>query len=51
MNTILYYLYTKIDDPNDFANIHREWCKDKDFKGRIIVATEGLNGIIYLSIY
>ena len=43
---LLYYLYTDISDPE----VIREWqynlCSENDLKGRILIATEGINGTI-----
>jgi len=44
--TLLYYCYTKIKDPESFAVTHFKFCKKLGLKGRIIVATEGLNGTV-----
>lgn len=43
---LLYYKYTTIEDPTEFAATHLAFCKSLDLKGRILVATEGINGTI-----
>lgn len=43
---LLYYHYCKINNPNMLLEKHREFCKNLDFKGRIIIANEGINGTI-----
>ena len=41
---LLYYNYTKIEDPVAFAKEHLAFCKSLGLKGRILVAEEGING-------
>ncbi len=43
---LLYYHYTTIEDPEQFAIDHLAFCKSLDLKGRILVATEGINGTV-----
>ena len=43
---LLYYHYTTIEDPTSFAKDHLEACKLLELKGRILVATEGINGTV-----
>ncbi|MFV0559416.1 MAG: rhodanese-related sulfurtransferase [Enterococcus sp.] len=43
---LLYYNYTPISDPEAFAKTHLAYCKSLDLKGRILVATEGINGTV-----
>ena len=45
-NTLLYYCYSTIADAEQFAADHLIFCKSLDLTGRIIVATEGLNGTV-----
>lgn len=45
-NVLLYYYYTKIDQPLDIMNQHKTFCSKLNIKGRIIIATEGINGTI-----
>lgn len=44
--TLLYYCYSPIDNAEQFAQDHLEFCKSIDLVGRIIVAEEGLNGTV-----
>ncbi|MDB5259357.1 MAG: hypothetical protein JWO73_565 [Candidatus Taylorbacteria bacterium] len=47
MNTILlYYKYADIADPEKLASEQRELCARFNFKSRIIVAKEGINGTL-----
>lgn len=43
---LLYYCYSHIDDPEIFREEHHQLCLDLNLRGRIIVASEGLNGTI-----
>lgn len=43
---LLYYCYSKIEDPETFREEHHRLCLDLDLRGRIIVASEGLNGTV-----
>ena len=43
---LLYYHYTTIEDPAAFAAAHLAYCKEMQLKGRILVATEGINGTV-----
>jgi UPF0176 protein len=43
---LLFYKYVDIEDPQYFAKRHLKFCKELGVKGRIIVATEGINGTI-----
>ncbi|QEC52483.1 rhodanese-related sulfurtransferase [Anseongella ginsenosidimutans] len=44
--TLLYYCYTPIEDAEQFAGSHLDFCRSLGLKGRIIVAPEGLNGTV-----
>lgn len=44
--TLLYYCYSPIENAEQFAADHLEFCKSLDLVGRIIVANEGLNGTV-----
>lgn len=44
--TLLYYCYTRIDEPETFATRHLDFCLSLNLTGRIIVAEEGLNGTV-----
>jgi len=43
---LLYYQYVTIEEPEEFANTHLKFCKDLGLKGRILVASEGINGTV-----
>ncbi|ASK61394.1 hypothetical protein CFK37_03995 [Virgibacillus phasianinus] len=43
---LLYYNYVHIEDPEQFAKDHLQYCKDLELKGRILVAQEGINGTV-----
>lgn len=45
-NILLYYCYTRIEDPDEFREAHHFYCLDLNLRGRIIVAPEGLNGTV-----
>lgn len=44
--TLLYYCYSPIQNAEEFAEKHLEFCKSLGLFGRIIVADEGLNGTV-----
>ncbi len=43
---LLYYCYTKIEDPEVFREQHHLFCIDLNLRGRIIIAGEGINGTV-----
>lgn len=43
---LLYYMYVPIENPEEFAAQHLQFCKDLGLKGRILVAGEGINGTV-----
>ena len=43
---ILFYKYVAIADPAQFASDQRELCVRLGLKGRILIATEGINGTL-----
>jgi len=43
---LLYYCYTTIADPDRFRDEHHLFCLENNLKGRIIIASEGLNGTV-----
>lgn len=43
---LLYYKFVHISDPETFKNEHLQYCKDLGLKGRILVASEGINGTV-----
>lgn len=47
---LLYYQYVTIEDPEAFSAEHLAFCKELGLKGRILVATEGINGTVSGSI-
>jgi UPF0176 protein len=45
-HTLLYYSYSTIENAEQFAADHLQFCKSINLVGRIIVADEGLNGTV-----
>lgn len=43
---LLYYNYVEIEDPENFATEHLKYCKELGLKGRILIASEGINGTV-----
>ncbi|UOF90685.1 rhodanese-related sulfurtransferase [Fodinisporobacter ferrooxydans] len=43
---LLYYKYVKIENPEEYAKEHLQFCKDLGLKGRILIAAEGINGTV-----
>jgi UPF0176 protein len=43
---LLYYCYTEIEDPEKFRYDHHLFCLKHGIKGRIIIASEGINGTV-----
>ena len=43
---LLYYYYTPINNTEEFRNEHKIFCKNRNLRGRIIIAKEGLNGTL-----
>ncbi len=43
---ILFYKYVPLADPGAFAAAHRTLCTELQLKGRLLVATEGINGTL-----
>ncbi len=43
---ILFYKYVPIADPHGFAAEQRETCVSLGLKGRVLIATEGINGTL-----
>ncbi len=43
---ILYYKYVPIHDPEHFAADQRALCRELGLKGRLLIATEGINGTL-----
>lgn len=44
--TLLYYKYSHISDPELFRLEHLNFCKSLGLKGRILIAEEGINGSV-----
>ena len=45
-NVLLYYKYVPLDDPDEVRQWQYDLCAELDIKGRILVATEGINGTV-----
>ena len=45
-NVLLFYHYTKIQNPEKLQEEHKAFCETLNLKGRIILATEGINGTV-----
>lgn len=45
-NILLYYCYAPIEDPEKFREDHHFFCAELGLRGRIIIASEGLNGTV-----
>ena len=43
---LLYYCYSKIEDPEAYKVEHHLFCIENNLRGRIIIAKEGLNGTV-----
>lgn len=43
---VAYYLYTRIDQAEEFTLTHLNYCKSIGIRGRIYIAAEGINGTI-----
>lgn len=43
---LLYYKYTPLENPEQFAKEHLAFCNSLNLKGRILVASEGINGTL-----
>lgn len=43
---LLYYKFVQIPVPEAFKDEHLQYCKDLGLKGRILVASEGINGTV-----
>lgn len=47
---LLFYKYVHFEEPNKFMHDHLLWCNDNDIKGRVFIASEGINGTVSGSI-
>ena len=45
-HVLLYYCYSTIENPDEFRDRHHSLCLHLGLKGRIIIASEGLNGTV-----
>ncbi|AWB43321.1 hypothetical protein DCC85_03155 [Paenibacillus sp. CAA11] len=43
---LLYYKFTPIENPEAFTAEHLQYCKELGLKGRILIASEGINGTV-----
>ena len=43
---LLYYNFVPIEDPDEFAKEHLDFCNDLGLKGRILVSKDGINGTV-----
>ncbi len=43
---LLYYCYTPIENPEEFREQHHLFCLSHNLRGRIIIASEGINGTV-----
>lgn len=43
---LLYYKFVKIENSEEFTQEHLKFCNDLGLKGRILVASEGINGTV-----
>lgn len=43
---LLYYKYSRIEDPETYASEHQKLCEDLSLRGRILIAREGINGTV-----
>lgn len=45
-SVLLYYKYVQIENPEEVRDEQRSLCEELGMKGRIIIATEGINGTV-----
>ena len=43
---LLFYKYIRVSDPEKFKDEHLAWCLSNNIKGRIYIASEGINGTV-----
>lgn len=43
---LLYYCFQAVPDPDAYAESHRAFCENLGLRGRILLATEGINGTV-----
>ena len=46
IHVILYYKFTEIDNPEEFAATHLEYCNSERLLGKVLLAKEGINGSV-----
>lgn len=46
VHIILFYKFTDIENPGDFARTHLDFCKSEGLLGKVLVAKEGINGSV-----
>ncbi len=44
MHVLSFYHFTDVAQPEDLRDRHMDFCRDLGVRGRIYVATEGVNG-------
>lgn len=44
--TLLFYRYTHLDNAQEYAEQHLQFCKKLGLKGRILLGNEGINGAV-----
>lgn len=44
--TLLFYKYTQLKAPEQFADEHRAFCQDLGLVGRVMIGDEGINGTV-----
>ncbi len=45
-SVLLYYIYSPIENPVEYRDVHHHFCIENNLLGRIIIAPEGLNGTV-----
>ena len=45
-HVLLYYCYSYIQNPVEYRETHHQLCLDLDLRGRVIIASEGINGTV-----
>ena len=43
---LLYYYYTSIENTSEYKRKHKDFCNKRNFRGRVIISNEGLNGTL-----
>jgi len=43
---LLYYLYRKLENPQDYVEEHRALCESLGLRGRILIGVDGINGTV-----